>query len=304
MDLGQLQAFVVVAEELHFGKAAARLHISQPPLSRAIKMLEEEMGIVLFERTSRRVSITPAGKVFRERAREILAKLDSAVAEAVHATSKSSGNITIGFVGASTYAFLPRLAEALNERLPWLSVNFVEATSLIQLDQLALDRLDIGLMRPVEGTEAFERMTVMREPLMLAAPLSHKLARRSRIDIHSLNDERLISFSTESPYLRAILRDLFTTVGVRPNVFQEFAQSQAILSLVSAGLGVAVVPGGTSSASFDNVVFRPLRVDGRRHPELNVDLVAVWKKESRNPAREAVLDLLSTLMNVFPDTRR
>ncbi|WP_266064869.1 LysR family transcriptional regulator [Brucella intermedia] len=293
MEFDQLRKFVMLADELHFGRAAKRLHISQPPLSRHIKLLEEEVGVPLFERTSRNVKIMPAGQAFLKEAREALARHDAAIAAAVNASKQPSGSISIGFVGASTYAFLPRLARALNDRLPWLSVKFHELTSVTQLEALELNRMDIGLMRPVDGVEGYERLVVMQEPLVAALPMAHRLAQRRRIELPMLNDEAIIGFSRESPYLQALLRDLFKRAGVKPHVVQELPQSQAILSLVSAGLGLAVLPSGTSNASFDDVVFRSLRLDVRQTQDYGVDLVAVWKRETNNRSRSAVLDLLN-----------
>ncbi len=297
MEFSQVRAFLVLAEELHFGKAAARLHMSQPPLSRQIRMLEDEIGVALFERTSRTVSITPAGEAFRKEAREIVAKKDAAILAAINASSHPTGSLSIGFVGAATYAFLPRLAAALKERLPWLTVRFQEATSVAQLDALSLERLDIGLMRPVDGIEAFHKRTVSREPLMLAIPLSHPLAQRRRIDLSQIDGQPLVTFSDESPYLKSLLKNLFREAGIRPVVVQEFAQSQAILSLVSAGLGLAVVPGGTASASLDNVVFRPLRLDRHDGPSPSIDLIAIWNNDTENASLASVLKIIYDLSN-------
>lgn len=295
MEFAQIRAFLILAEELHFGRAAARLHMSQPPLSRQIKMLEDEIGVLLFERTSRTVAITPAGVAFRKEAKEIVARKDAAVTAAVNASSRPTGSISIGFVGASTYAFLPRLAAALNKRLPWLTVQFREATSVVQIEAITLGRLDIGLMRPVDGIEAFQKMTVSREPLMVAVPLAHPLAQNRRIDLSQIDAQHLITFSDDSPYLKSLLRRLFKEAGIQPVVVQEFGQSQAILSLVSAGLGVAVVPGGTASASLDNVVFRTLRLDRHTGPFPSVDLVAAWRKQTDNDARSTVLEVIKDL---------
>lgn len=294
MELGQVKAFLVLAEELHFGRAAARLHVSQPPLSRQIRQLEEEIGVELFERTSRSVRITPAGDAFRREAKEMLARKDAAVSAARNAAAQNAGSVDIGFVGASTYSFLPRLAEMLNDRLPWLTMRFHEATSVAQMEALMLDRLDIGLMRPVDGVETFESITVLRETLAVAMPIGHRLAKHRRFEIALLDNEPIIGFSPEAPYLRGLLSDVFRQGRVCPRIVQEFAQSQAVLSLVSAGFGLAVLPAGTANASFDNVAFRPLRIDDRREKDYGVELLAVWKAETRNAARLSVIELLTT----------
>lgn len=295
MELNQVRAFLVLAEELHFGRAAQRLNVSQPPLSRQIRQLEEEIGTQLFERTSRSVKITPAGEAFRREAREMMARKDAAVAAALSAATQRSGSVRLGFVGASTYTFLPRLAEALARRAPWLRVDFQEATSVDQLEALAVERIDVGLMRPVEGVEAFESMIALREPLAIAIPASHPLAQRREFHVRLLDDQPLIGFSTGSPYLRHRMTDVFRQAGVRPRIIQEFAQSQAILSLVSAGLGLAVVPAGTASASFDNIVFRQPRWGRGDEGRYSIDLVGAWKPGTRNPARATLIELMRSL---------
>ncbi|GGA83193.1 hypothetical protein GCM10011491_08290 [Brucella endophytica] len=214
---------------------------------------------------------------------------------AITASRQPAGFVSIGFVGAAAYAFLPRLAKAFNDRLPWLTVRFQEAMSLAQLQFLSLDRLDIGLMRPVEGVEAFEKMSVLREPLVAAIPITHKLAQRRRIDLKLFDNEPFIMFSPESPYSRALLNGLFREAGIRPRFVQEFVQSQPIVSLVSAGLGLAIVPAGIANASFDNVVFRPLRFEPLRGTEPRFDIVAVWQTQSSNPARTAVIEVMREL---------
>lgn len=295
MELSHIKAFLVVAEELHFGRAAQRLHVSQPPLSRQIRQLEAEVGTDLFERTSRSVRITPAGDAFRREALEIMARKDAAIAAAINASVQRSGSVRIGFVGASTYSFLPRLAELLAKRLPWLAVEFQELVSVAQLDALALDRIDVGLMRPVEGVEAYESVTVLREPFAIAIPSGHPLAQRRAFEFGLLDNQPLIGFSPESPYIRNRLSDIFRQTGARPRVIQEFGQSQAILSLVSAGLGLAIVPSGTENATFGNIVFRQPRPRQGLEFLFGVDLVAAWKPQTRNAARLNLIELIRSM---------
>lgn len=295
MELSQIRAFLVLSEELHFGRAAQRLNISQPPLSRQIRQLEEEIGVDLFERTSRSVRITPAGDAFRREAKDIIVRKDAAVAAALNASSRRTGLVRIGFVGASTYSFLPRLAEAVSQQLPWLGVEFQEATSVVQIETLALGRIDVGIMRPVEGVEALQSSVVLQEPFAVALPVGHPLARKREFEFAHLDDQPLIGFSAESPYIRNRLLEIFRHADVRPRVIQEFAQSQAILSLVSAGLGLAVVPSSAANASFGNIVFRKIRLRRLDDKLLRADLVAVWKPETRNDARAFLLDLVKAM---------
>ena len=296
MELSEIKAFLAVAEELHFGRAAVRLNISQPPLSRTIRSLEEKEGAELFQRTSRAVRITPAGEALRREALEIVAKVDKALTAARNASSLSEGNVSIGFVGAATYSFLPRLAPLLRDKAPGLSVRFIEAVSNTQIELLRMSRLDLALLRPVDGTQSFANMVVERESLALAIPIDHPLARRQRPRLGMLDDQPFIGFSSEASYLRGLVANTLRSAGVRPNVIQEFAQSHAILSLVSAGVGVALVPEKTAQACFDNVVFRSLHPteDPFRRNE-GVDLLAMWDVSSTNPALQLVLRVLYEL---------
>lgn len=289
LDLTHLRSFVAVATELHFGRAARRLNMTQPPLSRQIRLLEEELGLRLLERTSHAVALTPAGRVFLPEARALLGAAEEAAQVARRAAARpGAGTLTIGFIGAATYDFLPRTVTAAREALPATALTLREMPSRAQVDALLLGELDLALVRPVGPAPGLQSALVMREDLALALPQDHRLASRTRIGLAALKGESFIGYSPDGPYMRALLSDAFRATGIQPRVVQAMAHAQAILSLVSAGMGVAIVPAGAQRACFSNVVFRPIRLPSGAIVELH----AMWRLEDRNPVLPAVRSLM------------
>lgn len=176
IEFAQIRAFVAVADELHFGRAAKRLNMTQPPLSRHIQMLEQQLDVTLLERTSRSVELTVAGRAFLSEARGLLQQRENAVKAARQAALLAGGALTIGFVGATTYGYLPWLASCLRSELPHIEASFVELTSREQLEALKSGQIDFGLVRPLQTAETVRSACVFREELALALPLDHPLA--------------------------------------------------------------------------------------------------------------------------------
>ncbi len=188
----QLRSFIAVARELHFGRAAQRLNMTQPPLSRHIQMLERELGVQLLVRTSRSVRLTPAGQVFFNEAKRILQQSEAAVQSAREAASTDRGSLSVGFIGVATYGYLPKLVTALAKELPNVDVTFREMTSAEQLEALAYGRIDLGLVRPLTPEPDLRAACVMREPLALAIPLDHPLSLRRQPELADLDGEPFI----------------------------------------------------------------------------------------------------------------
>nr|WP_245216047.1 LysR family transcriptional regulator [Pararoseomonas baculiformis] len=297
MDLAHLRSFAALAEELHFGRAARRLNMTQPPLSRQIRLLEAELGVRLFDRTSHSVALTPAGHAFLPEARALLGASEQAVQTARRAArATGGGTLTVGFLGASTYCFLPRLISRARAELPETALVLKEMPGVAQIEALELGRIDIGLVRPVPEPFDGTSSCVMREGLALALPQGHKLASRRRPSLQELDGEPFIMFSQDGPYMQSLLSDAFRAAGVRPRVVQAVSQSQTILSLVSTGMGVAIVPEEVRHACFDSVVLRPIAMT----PGLVVELHAVWRPENRNPALGPFRELLHRVMPARP----
>jgi DNA-binding transcriptional LysR family regulator len=292
LNLVHVRSFVALAEELHFGRAARRLNMTQPPLSRQIQLLEEELRVRLVARTSHSVALTPAGRTFVPEARALLAAAEQAAQAAWRAAQTGSGgSLTLGFFGAVANGFLPRLVARARAEMPDTALVLKEMMTPSQFEALALRRLDLGLVRNVPNDFVGHSRCVLREPLVLALPHGHSLAARRRPMMSDLEGEPFIMYSQDSPILHAMLEQAFLAASVRPRVVQALGQAHSILSLVSIGLGLAIVPRDASNASFDNVTFRPITVA----PWATVDLHAAWRSDNRNPSLPAFITLLENM---------
>jgi DNA-binding transcriptional LysR family regulator len=261
LDMVHLRSFVVVAEELHFGRAAMRLHMTQPPLSRQIRLLEEELGVALLTRSSHRVELTAAGQAFLPEARAVLQRSEAAAQAARRAAGLDRGVLQIGFVGASTFSFLPRLVLRAGTELSGTTLVLREMGAPEQMEALAVGRIDLGLVRPQPLRPELHATCVMREGLSLVLPAGHPLALKRRPTLQHVKDQPFIMYGPGAPYLHQLLSALFAEHNIHPIVVQEATQAQSILSLVSVGLGIAIVPEEARHACFGSVVFRPLNLD-------------------------------------------
>jgi len=194
MELRQLRYFVAVAEDLHFGHAAQRLRIAQPALSRQIQALEKELLVQLLFRNRRRVQITPAGQVFLDRARLILARAEDAVLAVQRASGGVSGSLNLGFVGSATYDVLPSVLRAFRQAAPHVNLTLSEMTAHAQLDGLIEKRIDIGLLRLPAKTEGIVFRRISREPLYVAMPSSHRLAQLPALRLSALAEEPFVLY--------------------------------------------------------------------------------------------------------------
>jgi len=269
-ELWQLRYFIAVAERLHFGRAATALHISQPPLSRAIRALEERLGVALFARTRRRVELTPEGAAFLGEARRFLAQLERAVHDVRGVAAGEQGRLRIGFVSLADYGVLPTLLKGFKAARPGVRLSLREMLSPDQAAALAAGELDFGLLLPpVQDAEALEHVVVQRERMVVALPTAHALARsRGRVSVRALGGESFVMIPRAiAPGLYDIVARLAAEASVSLNVAQEAIQMQTVVSLVSSGLGVAVVPASVANLGRRGVVYRPL---AERHPLLDV----------------------------------
>ncbi|GGJ80875.1 LysR family transcriptional regulator [Pseudomonas matsuisoli] len=283
----QLRCFVAVATELHFGRAAQMLHMTQPPLSRQIQLLEQELGVALLERTSRSVSLTPAGSAFLVEARKLMEQSERAVQIARRAANTLSGTVTVGFIGSATYGFIPKLAERAKEELPNIHVNFLEMNSVEQQEALLFGRVDLGIIRPGPRAEGLESVCIEKGDLALAVARNHPLAlRRQLVTLKQLDDLPFIMYSKVGRYFQGVLTTMFERAQVKPRYVQFMDQTHAILSLVSAGMGVAIVPEDARNACFENVVFKSLQT------QTQYELHAIWRADDDGPAVAAVREII------------
>ncbi|HEU4922893.1 MAG TPA: LysR family transcriptional regulator [Burkholderiales bacterium] len=285
-DLRQLRYFIAVAEALHFGRAAAALHISQPPLSRSIVELEDRVGTRLLARTRRRVELTPEGARFLVDARRVLWQLEQAVLEVRGIAAGTTGRLRIGFVSLADYGVLPRLLKTYKAMRPGVTLALREMLSPEQAAALVAGELDFGLLLPPVAGASFEHLVVQRERFVVALPARHALARRpGRVALRELREEAFVMVPRDiAPGLYDIVAALAARAGFSPRVAQEAIQMQTVVSLVSSGLGVAVVPGSIANLGRRGVIYREL---ADPHPHL--ELWLAWRRSSLGaPGRELV----------------
>ena len=283
-DLRQLRHFVAVAERLHFGRAAAALHISQPPLSRSIRDLEVRVGATLLARTRRRVELTPEGTRFLEEAKRILAQLERAVLEVGSMAAGEGGQLRLGFVSLADFGVLPALLKAYKSSRPGVALALREMLSPDQATALAAGELDFGLLLPPVPGADLEHFVVQRERFVAALPSRHRLARgRGRIEVCELSGEAFVMAPREiAPGLHDIVAALTARAGFSPRIAQEAIQMQTVVSLVSSGLGVALVPASVANLGRRGVAYREL---ADAHPRL--DLWLAWRRDAFGPAHGA-----------------
>ena len=286
--LEQLRGFVAVADELHFGRAAARLKMTQPPLSRQIQKLERSVGAQLLERDNRRVTLTAAGDVFLVEARRLLSLADSAPEVARRVSSGSSGVVRIGFTAASTYGTLGRLLNVLARELPDVDLDLAEMVTREQVAGLLNEEVDLGLARPPFDEEAFGNRLLHREAMLVAAPVGHRLLGLGRpVEAADLVSEPVIMHSpTQARYFYDLV------VGVVPvasqNTVHTVSQVLTMLWLVAAGRGIAFVPESAARLPIEGVGFVLLHTPAPQPAELHL----LWGRESKNPALWRTLAVL------------
>ncbi|HPC01952.1 MAG TPA: LysR family transcriptional regulator [Syntrophales bacterium] len=259
MELRHLSYFVAVAEELHFGRAARRLNISQPPLSQQIRQLEGELGVTLFTRTRRRVGLTAAGEVFLAEARRILAAVEEGKGRAVRADRGESGRLAVGFIGSANYSVLPRVIRSFRRAYPEVDISLAELNTAHQLEALRAGRIHVGFMRPPPGLdrEGLEALAVFEEPLVAALPAAHPLSGRGPLDLALLAPEPFIMIPRHlGPGYFDYLISLCRQAGFSPRIALEASQFHTVIGMVAAGLGVAVVPASMRGSRFPGVTFR------------------------------------------------
>ncbi len=260
MELRQLRYFVAVAEELHFRRAAARLHVSQPPLSQQIRGLEQEIGCQLLRRTRRQVELTPAGAAFLHDARTLLGQLDGAVTTARRIDSGQSGRVRINFVGSALLSIVPGAVQRFRAARPDVEIELHERPTADQLKAISAGTTDIGLVRPpIEQSDDLRDELVIREHTVAAVPDDHPLAAMRRVPLRRLAAEPLILFPREqAPGYHDLLISTLAATGVHPRVVQYAPEMLTIIGLVAAGLGVTLAPASVARLALAGVTYRPL----------------------------------------------
>jgi DNA-binding transcriptional LysR family regulator len=283
LDLRQLRYFLAVADELHFGRAAARLHIAQPALSRAVRRLEDEVGAELFDRSSRRVTLTAAGEAFAAEARRALAHARAAVTGARRANRVGS-HVSLGFVSSLTRRIAPTFVADFAERRPTVAVDLYELPMSDQLVALKNGALDLGLLYLPAGwtPDELEVEPLRVERVLLAVPAGHAFAQREQIDPREAGDEDWVGVASEA--MPSPERDLLARAGFTPRVAVEASSMNALLALVSAGRGIAFAPEAAVDDTRTDVTFVALAP----HVPPMV-LAAAWDEEHVGDLHEDVL---------------
>ncbi|HUF27334.1 MAG TPA: LysR family transcriptional regulator [Gemmatimonadaceae bacterium] len=291
MELRHLRYFVAVAEELHFGRAATRLRIAQPPLSRQIRDLEREIGTSLFERVARGVELTAAGHAFLPEARLTLAQAERATRTAQRAAQGETGRLRVGFVEAATYSgILPDVLGFFRLHLPNIGLSLFEMDSLQQADALRDGRIDVGLLHapPGDADRWLHVEPVYVDPMVAAVSHTHRLANRARPSLGDLASEPFVFFPrSAAPVLYDEIIARCRSAGFSPRVVQEAVGWQTIAGLVAAGVGVAFVPRSLARHKQPMVSYRPV---GKL--SVNLEMSAVWKRGRQSPVRERFVTTL------------
>jgi DNA-binding transcriptional LysR family regulator len=300
LELRQLRYFIAVAEEKHFGRAALRLHMTQPPLSQTIQGLELLLGAALFVRTKRSVTLTPAGIALLPEAQRLVQQAAALPDLAQRAASGSAGLLTLSFISTADYSILPPLLLRFRERFPQVRIDLREATTDVQLDDLLLGKIDAGLLLPPlpdKTRTQLDYLPLLSEPLLAAIPenwlpgkdrgrADHRL--NAALSLKTLAELPLIIFPRRiSPAFHDTIIACFRDAGVTPHIGQEAIQMQTIIGLVSAGMGMALVPQSVSNLKRPGVQYRSLRGAA---PLIETGLA--WRRDNVSPVLAALLAML------------
>lgn len=290
MELRHLRYFIAVAEELHFSRAAERLHMAQPPLSQQIQQLETELGVELFHRkTKRQVQLTAAGQVFLQEAYRLLGQLEQAI-EITRRTGRGEiGQLRIGFISSVTYDVLPAILREFRAQFPDVELVLQELTTTEQEQALLHHRIQVGFVHPPLIDELLSWECIQRQPLVVALPETHPLAQQEQLSVRSLSNESFILFPR---YLSAGLYDQILRLcqqqgSFTPKVAQEAIQMQTIIGLVSAGMGIAIVPSSLQNLQRSGVVYRAVEEETPL-----VEIAVARRKEEETPVLRKFLQVV------------
>ncbi len=298
MDIRRLKYFVVLAEELHFGRAAERLSISQPPLTSAIKMIEDELGTPLFERNSRRVSLTPAGAAFYPQALRVLSQLDFACAAAREVGAGNRGHLLVSFVGAMSLRGVPEAVAAFSSSHPDVAVSLREMSSFEQF-QAILDGDVVGGFLHYSGPlhPDLEYLEISRESFVCCLPTTHPLAGAGEIDLRQLSAESFIIYSREaSPFSYDNVIGVCAAAGFSPVIRHYVTRGVTALLLAARGAGVALLPDAFVELGLPGVSY--LRIKGS---SINSMAYFAWRRDNHNPDLQAFVCMLKARYAAEPD---
>ena len=302
VELRLWRQFITVAEELHFGRAAQRLHMTQPPLTQAVANIERQLGVRLFDRTKRSVKLTATGQALLPEARELLARAQALPAHARAAAHGELGRLRLAFVSTVGFGLLPQWVRAFRALHPQVEFELTEATGDVQLRSLERGDADAGFMlhSPGFAPAGLEHLRIAREPLVLALPDQHPLATSRTLPLKAVLEEPLVIFPRRIvPSLHDAVFGLYHASGREPRIAQEAIQMQTIVNLVSAGLGVAWVPESVQQFQRPGVIYR--QIAGKAAQQVpGCETSLVWPAAARQPTLERFVEFARRQLRPAP----
>ncbi|WP_198320798.1 LysR family transcriptional regulator [Azohydromonas aeria] len=275
-QFSQIRCFVALATELHFGRAAQRLNMTQPPLSRQLQQLEHALGVRLLERGPHVVRLTPAGQAFLPEAQRLLEVAQSAALAARRAESGEEGNIALGYVAGASFTLLPRIVAAAAAQLPRVQIVLRDMSSSEQLEALRTGRIDVGIVRPPVALPDLDSTTLLREPFVVALPAGHALATRRRLQLRHLDGQPLVMYEPgQGGRMYELLTSVFHAAGVTPRYVQYVRQTYCMLGLVASGIGLALLQRSAGCLSMEGTVMRPIALPAHAVSEMCL----VWRRK-------------------------
>ena len=288
MEFRQLRYFVTVAQELHFGRAAERLDITQPALSKQIRVMETNIGIKLFFRTKRSVKLTPAGEVFLKEAQQLLQQAEKAIAKAKRTAKGEVGKLTIGFTATATYTVLPELIGRFRSSHSQVEVEMLELCTEAQVTALNQGEIDLGFLHPPIDTRGLEVYPLLSEEFVVVLPKQHSLMVKELLSLKDLAQESfLLHPRSEGPFLYDEFFKLCRQNGFRPQIVKEVCNHQTRICLVAAGMGVTFVPAGLETSISSDLVCKPIK-----NLPFKLEFAAAWRSAITMPVLQKFLMLL------------
>jgi DNA-binding transcriptional LysR family regulator len=297
IDVRQLRYFVAVAEERHFGRAAARLNMAQPPLSQQIRQLERQLGAQLLVRTTRKVELTAAGELLLVRGRRIIGELNLLEDDVKRVHAGLQGLLRVGFTGAATYGIMPRVVREAAASYPGLALDVTgELLTPALVAALRERRVDVALLRPPVGSADIECRIVAHEDLVVALQATSSFAEKDSLSWDELAAQTFVGYLTESVVTHVVAEE-WRRRGHTPTITQTVAETSTLISLVAAGIGMAFVPRSATALALRGVVFRPL------DQAPSVDLALAWRHDDASPVVRTIIPFLGAVIRDIPETR-
>jgi DNA-binding transcriptional LysR family regulator len=290
MELRHLRYFLAVAEELHFGRAAARIHIAQPPLSRQIRQLEEEMGVELFKRTKQSVQLTAAGKIFQKEAYNVLESLTRGISKAKLASRGEAGSLSIGSIGSAYYVVLPQVLREFRKNFPEVELILQPFVSPEQNQMLLEKRIDVSFGRFFKPEKGIVFETVYEEELVAALPASHQFARKKVLSLSELKNEPYILFPNLPSVHAEYIFQVFAAEGLSPKIIQTVNEMYIALGLVAAGIGITLVPSSFKGTQQKGIVYIPLK-----KPAPVLELMMGYREQDDSPVLKRFLEIVHSI---------